>query len=75
MEFRFEALVFRVSFAFESITNTNKRMPMSKYVDILNEVKREATMRLFGEIGGQVDADLFAQELAGLDNMADITAI
>lgn len=44
---------------------------MSKYVDILNEVKREATMRLFGEIGGQVDADLFAQELAGLDNMAD----
>lgn len=46
-------------------------MPISKYVDILNEAKREATMRLFGEIGGQVDADLFAQELAGLDNMAD----
>lgn len=44
---------------------------MSKYVDILNEVKREATMRLFGEIGGQIDADLFAQELAGLDNVAD----
>lgn len=71
MELRFEGLVFRVSFAFESITNTNKRMPMSKYVDILNEVKREATMRLFGEIGGQIDANLFAQELAALDDMAD----
>lgn len=44
---------------------------MSKYVDILNEAKREATMRLFGEIGEQVDADLFAQELAALDNVAD----
>ena len=72
MELRFEPLVFPVSFAFESITNEHEtNMPMSKYVDILNEAKREATMRLFGEIGGQVDADLFAQELAGLDNMAD----
>lgn len=44
---------------------------MSKYVDILNESKKEATMRLFGEIGRQVDADLFAQELAALDNVAD----
>lgn len=44
---------------------------MSKYVDILNEAKKEATMRLFGEIGGQVDADLFARELAALDDMAD----
>lgn len=71
MEFRFEPLVFRVSFAFESITNEHERMPMSKYVDILNEAKKEATMRLFGEIGGQVDADLFARELAALDDMAD----
>lgn len=71
MEFRFEPLVFRVSFAFESITNEHERMPMSKYVDILNEAKKEATMRLFGEIGGQVDADLFAGELAALDNVAD----
>jgi ATP-dependent Clp endopeptidase proteolytic subunit ClpP len=72
LEFRFEPLVFRVSFAFESITNEHEtNMPISKYVDILNEAKREATMRLFGEIGGQVDADLFAQELAGLDHMAD----
>ncbi|MCD8138131.1 MAG: ATP-dependent Clp protease proteolytic subunit [Parabacteroides gordonii] len=44
---------------------------MSKYIDILNEAKREATMRLFGEIGGQVDANLFAQELATLDDVAD----
>ena len=72
MELRFEPLVFRVSFAFESITNEHEtNMPISKYVDILNEAKREATMRLFGEIGGQVDADLFAQELAALDDMAD----
>lgn len=28
-------------------------------------------MRLFGEIGGQVDADLFARELAALDDVAD----
>lgn len=46
-------------------------MPMSKYVDMLNAVKKEATMRLFGEIGGQVDADLFARELAALDDVAD----
>lgn len=44
---------------------------MSKYVDILNEAKKEATMRLYGEIGRQIDADLFAQELAALDDMAD----
>lgn len=44
---------------------------MSKYVDIVNNETKEAVMRLYGEIGRQVDADLFAQELAAMDNRVD----
>ena len=44
---------------------------MDKYVDIVNKDTKEATMRLYGEIGRQVDADLFAQELAALDDRID----
>lgn len=44
---------------------------MNKYVDIVNKDTKEATMRLYGEIGRQIDADLFAQELAALDDRVD----
>lgn len=44
---------------------------MDKYVDIVNKDTKEATMRLYGEIGRQIDADLFAQELAALDDRID----
>ena len=44
---------------------------MDKYVDIVNKDTKEATMRLYGEIGRQVDADLFSQELAALDDRID----
>lgn len=44
---------------------------MKSYVDIVNKEKKEAVMRLYGEIGVQLDANLFALELASLDNEAD----
>lgn len=44
---------------------------MNKYVDSVNNETREAVVRLYGEIGRQIDADLFAQELAALDDRAD----
>lgn len=48
---------------------------MKSYVDIVNLEKKEARMRLYGEIGRQVDADLFAQELASLDDRTDTVHI
>lgn len=44
---------------------------MKSYVDIVNMEKKEAVMRLYGEIGVQLDANLFALELASLDTQAD----
>lgn len=52
-------------------TNTNPIRFMSKYVDIVSEEKKEAVMRLYGEIGREVDANQFAQALAGLDSQVD----
>lgn len=37
------------------------------YIDSVNEVQREAVMRLYGTIGPKVDGDYFAHELASLD--------
>lgn len=39
------------------------------YIDTINSQAREATIRLYGSIGGKVDGDLFAQELASLDGL------
>lgn len=37
-------------------------------IDTINNEGREATMRLYGSIGQKVDGDLFARELAALDD-------
>lgn len=37
-------------------------------IDTVNNEGREATMRLYGSIGQKVDGDLFARELAALDD-------
>lgn len=37
------------------------------YIDSVNSTKREAVMRLYGEIGSKIDGDYFAQQLASLD--------
>ena len=44
---------------------------MTKYIDIVNKEKREATIRLYGLIGEEINGDYFAQELASLDRVAD----
>lgn len=44
---------------------------MSNYVDIVNKDKKEAVMRLYGEIGKEVDANQFAQSLAAMDSQVD----
>lgn len=44
---------------------------MNIYTEIVNKEKREATMWLYGEIGRKIDGDLFALELASLDNQVD----
>lgn len=38
------------------------------HIDFINNAAREATMRLYGAIGEKVDGDLFARELASLDD-------
>lgn len=38
------------------------------YIDSVNEASREAVMRLYGSIGGKIDEDFFANELASLDD-------
>lgn len=38
------------------------------HIDTINAEAREATMRLYGAIGEKVDGDLFARELASLDD-------
>lgn len=38
------------------------------HIDSVNNEAREATMRLYGAIGEKVDGDLFARELASLDD-------
>lgn len=48
---------------------------MSIYTEIVNKEKREATMWLYGEIGRNIDGDLFALELAALDNQVDTIQI
>lgn len=42
------------------------------YIDAIDREKREATMRLYGAIGEKVDGDLFAQEMASLDEGYDL---
>ncbi len=50
-----------------------KKNRMSKaYIDIIDRERREATIRLYGAIGEKIDGDLFAQELASLDNQYDL---
>jgi Protease subunit of ATP-dependent Clp proteases len=44
-------------------------MTKRSYIDIVSKETREATMRLYGVIGEKVDGDLFAQEMASLDDM------
>lgn len=44
---------------------------MKSYVDIVNKEKKEAVMRLYGEIGKQLDANQFALSLASLDTEVD----
>jgi ATP-dependent Clp endopeptidase proteolytic subunit ClpP len=44
---------------------------MHKYLETLNKEKKEATIRLFGDIGNEIDGNIFAQELASLDNKVD----
>lgn len=48
---------------------------MNKYVDIVNKEKKEAVMRLYGEIGREVDANQFAQALAALDSQVETVHI
>lgn len=44
-------------------------MPHNRtHIDFINNAAREATMRLYGAIGEKVDGDLFARELATLDD-------
>ncbi len=42
------------------------------YIDIIDREKQEATIRLYGTIGEKIDGDLFAQELASLENRCDL---
>jgi len=44
---------------------------MHKYLETLNKEKKEATIRLFGDIGNEIDGNIFAQELASLDDKVD----
>lgn len=53
------------------ITNEHEPNRMGKYVDLVNKEKKEAVMRLYGEIGKEVDANRFAQSLAALDSQVD----
>ena len=48
----------------EMIGNTT----IKTHIDSVNNEAREATMRLYGAIGEKVDGDLFARELASLDD-------
>lgn len=45
---------------------------MPTYISNIDKPKKEATIRLFGMIGREVDGNLFARELASLDDQADI---
>lgn len=38
---------------------------------LVNRTSKEATMRLYGELGAKVDGDYFAQEIGWLDNEVD----
>lgn len=45
-----------------------KHITTRTHIDSVNNEIQEATMRLYGTIGNNIDGDLFAQELASLDN-------
>jgi len=48
---------------------------MRKYLEALNKEKKEATMRLYGAIGDEIDGNIFAKELAAMDDGGGVDVV
>lgn len=54
------------------VADLQQQISDMKYLEVLNKEKKEATIRLYGSIGDEINGNEFAYVLAQIDNQADV---
>lgn len=57
---------------FSGVADLQQQISDMKYLEVLNKEKKEATIRLYGSIGDEINGNEFAYMLAQIDAQADV---